>query len=369
MKLALSTLCENPHRRTGLTTLFHEFVRHALRAFPDVRWIVVAGPEQEWQIMDERVEVLRQFPSNERKFARLWADHFRVAAAVKRRGADALLTIGFVPVRTAGLPVIMHLFSFRHERERGLQAEYRRRAVQRGMRRAALVIVNSEWAARQLPPLPGRLLVSYEGLQHDRFSPAGKRGVESVPSEYLLWAGNFYRYKRAEFALAAYANLPSALRARFPLVLVGGDWEGGRSRAQAEARRLGIEADTRFVGWVDDEELPKFYRGARAQVVASSEETFGRSVAEAMACGCPSVMQDIPVLREVTAGAGIFVDYGDTTMATAALERICTDNAWVARLRDQGLQRAAAFSFERLAKERITAIRERLAAEGRLRGN
>lgn len=59
--LALSILCENPHRRTGLTTLFHEFVAHALRQFPDVRWVVFAGPEQAWEVIDERVEVVRDF--------------------------------------------------------------------------------------------------------------------------------------------------------------------------------------------------------------------------------------------------------------------------------------------------------------------
>ena len=50
MKLALSILCENPGRKTGLTTLFHELVAHALPLFPDVDWIVYAGPTQEWKV-------------------------------------------------------------------------------------------------------------------------------------------------------------------------------------------------------------------------------------------------------------------------------------------------------------------------------
>lgn len=354
--LALSVLCENPHRRTGLSTLFHEFVRHALNVRPDVRWLVFAGPEQEWRVEDERVTVVRDFPSNERLLGRLYADHFRVAAEARRRGAQALLTVGFSPMRTAGLPIVMHLFSLHHRNEGGLRAWYRRRAVEPGLRHAALVIVNSQWTASQLGGVRAPVLVSHEGLQHDRFTPSGPRGLSGWPAEYVLWAGNFYGYKRAELALAAYARLPNEIRARFPFVLVGGDWEGGRTRAEGAARTLGIEHDTRFVGWISDSELPVAYRGARAHVLSSAEETFGRSVAEAMACGCPCLVQDLPVLREVTAGAARLVDFGDTPAAAAALCELCTNDALAAQVRTKGVRRAAAFSFEKLARERLDAI-------------
>lgn len=360
MKLALSILCENPHRRTGLTTLFHEFVTHALRLHPEVNWIVFAGPGQPWEILDARVQVVRGFPANDRRAARLRADHFRVAPAAKARGAAALLTVGFVPLRTAGLPVVMHVFSLHHLRPGGgLGAIYRRWAVARGLERAALVIANSQWTASQLGKVPAPVLVSHEGVQRERFTPtepAGVASIEGLPREYLLWSSNFYAYKRVELALAAYASLGAALRARFPFVLIGGDWEGGRARAADAARSLGIERDTRFLGWVDDAALPALYRGARALVLSTREETFGRSVTEAMACGCPCVLQDLPVLREVTNGAALFTDFCDSTAASVALEKICSDDAVVRRLRTDGLHRAEAFSFEKLARERMAAI-------------
>ncbi|MBI5769147.1 MAG: glycosyltransferase family 4 protein [Verrucomicrobia bacterium] len=369
MKLALSTLCENPRHRTGLTTLFHEFVAAGLKVAPDVAWVVFAGPDAPWTIVDARVIVVRDFPANDRRAARLWADHFSVAPAARELGAQALLTVGFVPLLTAGLPVAMHVFTVQHRRPGGgVGAWYRRVAVARGLRRAALVIANSRWTASQLglPPTDSRLLVSHEGVQHDRFFPADGVGGRvpapafeggGLPKEYLLWAGNFYAYKRVELALAAYAQLRAELRVRFPLVLAGGDWDGGRARAETVARALGLERDVRFLGWVDDAALPALYRGARAHVLATSEETFGRSVAEAMACGCPCVVQDLPVLREVTEGAALFCDFAESGPAGAALERICTDDALAARLRAAGVRRAAGFTFEKLARERIDALR------------
>jgi glycosyltransferase involved in cell wall biosynthesis len=146
------------------------------------------------------------------------------------------------------------------------------------------------------------------------------------------------------------------LRAQFPLVLAGGDWKGGRARAEACAQELGVAADVKFIGWVDDAALPALYRGARAHVLPTAEETFGKSVTEAMACGCPCVLQDLPVLREVAADAALFVDFTDTVAAGEALKRICLTDTVVAELRAAGLKRAADFSYARLARERVTAI-------------
>jgi len=358
MTLALSMLCENPRKRTGLTTMFHGFIAEALCQFPEVNWVLFAGPEQPWEINDPRVEVVRKFPANDRRGARLWADHFCVGPEAKRRGAAALLTVGFVPLRTAGLPVVMHVFTLHHLRPGGgAGAVYRRVAIARGLKKAALVIANSEWTAAHLGGRE-RLIVSPEGLRHDEFCPEGPKGGEGLPPQYLLWAANFYPYKRAELALAAYARLGSELRKKFPLVLVGGDWSGGRERAQACAEELGVAPDTRFLGWIRDAALPALYRGARAHVLPTAEETFGKSVTEAMACGCPCVLQELPVLREVAEGAALLVDYQDTTSAGEALRRICTEDGLVAELRTAGLKRAADFSYARLARERITAILE-----------
>jgi glycosyltransferase involved in cell wall biosynthesis len=361
VKLALSMLCENPRRPTGLTTLFHGFIAEALRQFPDVHWVLFAGPEQPWEIADPRVEVVRKFPANDRLAARLWADHFRVAPEARGRGAAALLTVGFLPLRTAGLPVVMQVLALHHLRPGGgWRAGYRRAAVAWGLPRALLIITNSEWASSRLGGRQPRL-VSPEGLNHDVFRPEGPKGGENLPPEYLLWIGNFYSYKRAELALAAFAQLAPELRRRFPLVFVGGDWEGGRARAQAEAARLGVADDTRFLGWIDDAALPALYRGAHAQVLPTAEETFGKTVAEAMACGCPSLLQELPVLREVAGDAALFVDFTANDAAGEALRQICTDEKLRAELRAAGLKRAADFSYARLARERMNAILAALA--------
>ncbi|MBC7366398.1 MAG: glycosyltransferase [Undibacterium sp.] len=355
---------------------------HALAEFPEVRWVVFAGPEQVWEIADPRVEVCRDFPANDRLAARLWADHFRVAAAARRRGAAALFTIGFVPLRAAGLPVAMQVITL-HHRSGGTggggvgawRAAYRAAALRSGLRRAALVIANSGWTAGQLQAAASgaaaKVITSYEGLDHSQFrpdAPAGEaermRATLGVGMDYLLWSGNFYAYKQAEKLLAAYACLRAEQRAGFPLVMVGGDWNGGKPRAEALAAELGVAASVRFLGWVSDEWLAPLYRHARAHVLASAEETFGKSVPEAMACGCPCVVNDIAVLREVAGGAARVVDFNDAVAAGAALAELATDDELLAQLRAAGLRRAADFGYAQLARERVGAVLAVLEARG-----
>lgn len=382
MKLALSILCENPVRKTGLTTLFHEFVGRARRLAPDIDWVVFAGPRQEWTVVDSRVQVVRDYPANDRLAARLFADHFRVPAHARRLGAEALLTVGFAPLRGAGLPNVLHIFSLQHlsadNRVGGLRARYRRLAVERGLRTAALVITNSRVAAegvlRVEPACRERLLVSYEGLPHEQFFPsvdAGRAAEEAarlkaafdVAPGFLLWVSNFYAYKQADLLLAAYARLPRELRARRPLVMVGGGWEGGMEAAGAAARALGIEEEVKFLGWIGDEWLAPLYRQARGFCLASREETFGRCVVEAMACGAPAVVNAIPIMEEVTGGHALLVDFQDTAASARALEAICTDDALHARLSASGREWVSRYSFDKLTTERLAAIRAALSRQ------
>jgi glycosyltransferase involved in cell wall biosynthesis len=357
VKLALSTLCENPRRRTGLSTLFPEFIAQARCIFPSITWVVFIGREAHWPYSDAGVELCRDFSSNEHPIRRLLSDHLRLASEARRRGAAALLTVGFFPVRSAGLPIVMQIFALgRVQKGDWIRTAYRRWALNRGLKRAALTITNSEWARSLLGKSKATVIVSPEGLRHDLFRPEGPSGVPSLHGKYLLWASNLYSYKRIELALAAYAGMPSATRFEFPFVIVGGSWGRGRESAEAAAARLGICENVKFLGWVDDEILPALYRGAIAHVLSTSQETFGRSVLESMACGCPNVIQDLPVLREVAGECAVYVDFENTSKASSALERICSDEIHWACMSAAGIERCKQFSFERLARERVNAI-------------
>jgi glycosyltransferase involved in cell wall biosynthesis len=96
------------------------------------------------------------------------------------------------------------------------------------------------------------------------------------------------------------------------LVLVGG---GDRVQAYvARAERLGLSDVVRFVGWVPHSDLPGYLAAADIVVQPSQQiEQFGMVAIEAMACGTPVVVSNLPGVRQVVrdAGGGLLARPGD----------------------------------------------------------
>jgi glycosyltransferase involved in cell wall biosynthesis len=102
--------------------------------------------------------------------------------------------------------------------------------------------------------------------------------------------------------------------------------------------------------------------GALALALPSRLEGFGFPPLEAALCGTPSIVSDLPVLRETLGDDGaLFVAPGDEAALAAAIRRLRTDAA----LRDT-LAAAADARAERLTWERAAgALRAVLEAAAR----
>ncbi|MGN6216937.1 MAG: polyphosphate kinase 1 [Solirubrobacterales bacterium] len=115
------------------------------------------------------------------------------------------------------------------------------------------------------------------GVDIQRFDPA-KADRDAFPGEVkVLYAGRLTREKGvhllAESFLRAHASDP-----RLHLLIAGGGPEEGELR-----ERLGERAT--FLGWLEDEELPRAYASADAFLFASSTDTYGQVILEAAASG------------------------------------------------------------------------------------
>lgn len=369
-RLAFSFLCENPQHQTALTTFFREYLVHSLNHFEDLEWIVFAGPNQAMGFEHPRLRYIRDYPANDRIKARLFADHFRVGPVARRLGAAGLLTIGFVPWR-APLPVFMGVNALLHVDKDNcpgvLRRRYRAWNITRGMRQASLVITNSAFTASRLretyPACAGKLIVSHEGTLPE-FTPVRAPGEtealeKALPIKpgYLLWVSNFHHYKQAPLFLEGYADLPAEVRARMPVVMIGGDW-GGAAAVNELIKTRNLQSDVRVLGWVEAKWLAPLYRHALAYVLPSREETFGRTITEALSCGTPCVLNDIPVAHEISGGHALIIDFHDRALVAATLRRLLEEPAVREQVRTQGLEQAKKFSFERMAVERVGAVRE-----------
>jgi glycosyltransferase involved in cell wall biosynthesis len=103
----------------------------------------------------------------------------------------------------------------------------------------------------------------------------------------VLFCAKLQAWKRPLDLLHAFrkANLPNAV-----LVYAG---EGPlRGQLESEALSLGIAGRVRFLGFVNQSQLPAVYTSADVMVLPSEYEPFAVVVNEAMCCGCPVIASD-----------------------------------------------------------------------------
>ncbi len=182
-----------------------------------------------------------------------------------------------------------------------------------------------------------------------------------APQGYVLSVGTLEPRKNLSTLFDAYAALPDALRARFPLAVAGmtGWHTEGLLRS---AEMLMQRGELRFLGYVADELIPALYAGAAAFAYPSRYEGFGLPPLEAMASGVPVIASNRTSLPEVVGEAGILFDPDDTDALRRHLQQLLEDRAYAAQLAGQGVARAAGFSWQRCARETY-AVYEKVLRE------
>jgi L-malate glycosyltransferase len=119
----------------------------------------------------------------------------------------------------------------------------------------------------------------------------------------------------------------------------------------------------RVVGNVAYERLPAYFRAADVCVSIPRSDSSPRSVWEAMACGCPCVLSDLPWTGELIEDErhALLVEAQPEPTA-AALERVLTDRDLAARLRTEGRELVERHHDREVEMARLSDLYESLAA-------
>ncbi len=181
------------------------------------------------------------------------------------------------------------------------------------------------------------------------------RAARALPARYLLFVGTLEPRKNLVTLVRAYAHwrAQAAPADRDVMLVVAGGKGWFYDKIFAQVQALGLEEVVHFTGYVAAEELPGLYQAALGFVYPSLLEGFGLPVLEAMACGTPVVTSRAPSLTEVAGDAALCVEAADEAALAAALALLVTQEALRAELRQRGLARAAAYSWQRTAAETI----------------
>ena len=115
---------------------------------------------------------------------------------------------------------------------------------------------------------------------------------------------------------------------------------------------------TRFLGYIEEEDLAGLYAGASLFVLPSFDEGFGLPVLEAMACGTPVIVSNGGGLCEVIGDAGVVFDLKEPRGLSNAISQALNDNSLRATLKEKGLSRAQSFTWRRTAELVWEALHE-----------
>jgi glycosyltransferase involved in cell wall biosynthesis len=156
---------------------------------------------------------------------------------------------------------------------------------------------------------PERITTIHSGVPEAYFaaSHSDAEGVKNrleLHKPYVLVVGTIEPRKNMDRMLDAWQSLPEAYRHTWELVIAGPlGWA-----SEAVAARLKTCQGVRWLGYVDEPDLPALTRGATLLAYPSLYEGFGFPAAQAMAAGVPVLTSNVSALPEVAGPGAVLVD-------------------------------------------------------------
>jgi len=235
------------------------------------------------------------------------------------------------------------------------------------LRGADAVITVSETERRSLlarwPGARDRIHAIANGAAPRSFLQVPRTGPNSDPCQvvrreggtgYLIFVGSLTEGKNLQGAVDALSLLRSRYDVRLVVVgAVGRGLASGRIRIpESCANRV------EFLGQVEDmERLVDLYRRAICLVFPSRYESSGLPPTEAMACGCPVVVTELPALRERCGDAALYCDAEDPRTIAACVLQVIEEEGRAETLRQAGTRRAAELSWEENVRRSLEVMR------------
>ncbi|HAV10118.1 MAG TPA: hypothetical protein DCX22_00635 [Dehalococcoidia bacterium] len=199
--------------------------------------------------------------------------------------------------------------------------------------------------------LPSEYQIIPNGIEIDRFSPEGNKREEFLDGKInILFVGRLEKRKGVGQLIESCGELKNRF-SNFRLIIVG---PGTRLRPgyEAQVESLGLKDHVVFTDWVSTEDLPSYYRTADIFCSpATTGESFGIILLEAMASGKPIVATDISGYASVVTHGqeGLLVPVKDTKGLASALLTLIEDKSLREQFGMRGRITAEKYSWDKVS--------------------
>jgi len=186
----------------------------------------------------------------------------------------------------------------------GIERLLKKQIIIRGLKRASSITVNSREAYNACINYGKSAkyihLIRYPGVDISRFHPINKvlakKHIRENAPKNVFWprgTGDYLNFDTlvaaSQIVLKKYTNLH--------FIILFANREVDLS-IKEDLRAKGIEKNYSLLEKIPFEDMPYFYSAADMMISISSNDSLPNTMLEAMACGCPVIMGDIPQVRD-----------------------------------------------------------------------
>ncbi|MBU1006042.1 MAG: glycosyltransferase family 4 protein [Candidatus Omnitrophica bacterium] len=208
-----------------------------------------------------------------------------------------------------------------------------------------------------------KISVIYNGVNEifkpdtEKIFSAGIKTKYSLPDDYILCVSRFNSRKNISLLIKAFSIFKKNNKNNIKLILVGAN-DGKSENLKALADSLCITSEVIFPGYIAYSDLPAIYASAALFVFPSFYEGFGIPPLEAMACGIPVIVSDIPVFSELLGDSAIKIDPHSEENLASAMEKVIFDGNLRENLINRGIKTAEKFKWQKTAEKTLELYKE-----------
>ncbi|MBC8466825.1 MAG: glycosyltransferase family 4 protein [Deltaproteobacteria bacterium] len=241
--------------------------------------------------------------------------------------------------------------------ERRFKTHFDKLRLRKALKRADLTWYDSLWSMEETKKLTGSSgrnpRIRYLGID-ERFTPEKDKNEEYVLKKhdlepgYVLVIGNGLPHKNLGVLLKVSNDLFRKLA-----------FVGVSKRNQVHWRKAYPNGKAQWIQYVGEDDLPPIIRCAFCLAQPSTAEGYGYPPLEAMACGVPTVVSNIPVLIETTGGNALVADTDDPRMWMEAFQALENKDVYTSQI-ENGLKWVDPFRGPKGWEKHISDIEEQI---------
>jgi glycosyltransferase involved in cell wall biosynthesis len=321
---------------------------------------------------------------------RFWQEQTSLPTAIRRSGADVLVSVGNFALRKSPVPQILlsrnGLYTctdfhrdLRRRREYRLWMATRIKGslARRSIRWADRTVAPTRAFAQQLQQWSGREVAAiHHGFDRDGFfrdqTPLPADIQQKLEPEKdalrLLYVSHYNYYRNFETLFRALPRMRERLGGRkvklFLTCRLRSEDNPGSYRAHAASSlvtQMGIGDSVVELGAVPYSLLHHVYRACSMYVTSAYAESFAHPLVEAMASGLPIVASDLAVHREICEDAAIYFPRFSPEDLAARICQVAASDELSKQLSSRGQERARAFSWDKHVDELLDLAASLLA--------